>query len=140
MVWGEISRKSINWLNRIVLILFLLINSITVSSQLYLRGEVKDENENPLPNARIMLHSSGYLYYSGSMGSFGITVPQRYDSITVSLSGYQSVTARVDATKYQQIHLKLLQTSLNVQKNRLLSITKNLQLKDRSDVFAGGES
>ena len=140
MVWGEISRKSINWLNRIVLILFLLINSITVSSQLYLRGEVKDENENPLPNARMMLHSSGYLYYSGSMGSFGITVPQRYDSITVSLSGYQSVTARVDATKYQQIHLKLLQTSLNVQKNRLLSITKNLQLKDRSDVFAGGES
>jgi Ca-activated chloride channel homolog len=140
MVWGEISRKSINWLNRIVLILFLFINSITVSSQLYLRGEVKDENENPLPNARIMLHSSGYLYYSGSMGSFGITVPQRYDSITVSLSGYQSVVARVDATTYQQIHLKLLQTTLNVQKNRLLSITKNLQLKERSEVFAGGES
>jgi Ca-activated chloride channel homolog len=140
MVWEETSRESINWLNRIVPILFLLINSITVSSQLYLRGEVKDENENPLPNARIMLHSSGYLYYSGSMGSFGITVPYRYDSITVSLSGYQSVVARVDATKYQQIHLKLLQTTLNVQKNRLLSITKNLQLKDRSDVFAGGES
>jgi Ca-activated chloride channel family protein len=101
---------------------------------------VKDENENALPNARIMLHSSGYLYYSGNMGSFGITVPHRYDSITVSLSGYQTVVARVDATKYQEIHLKLLQTTTYVQKNRLLSLTKNLQLKDRSEELAGGES
>lgn len=127
-------------MNKLVLILFLLINSITASTQLYLRGEVKDENDNPLPNARIMLHSSGYLYYSGNMGSFGITVPHRFDSITVSISGYQSFVARVDATKYQQIHLKLLQTTANVQKNRLLSITKNLTLKDRSQLVASGES
>jgi len=137
---GETSREYINWLNKLVLILFLLIITTTASAQLYLRGEVKDENENALPNARIMLHSSGYLYYSGNMGSFGITVPHRYDSITVSLSGYQSVVARVDATKYQEIHLKLLQTTTYVQKNRLLSLTKNLQLKDRSEELAGGES
>jgi Ca-activated chloride channel homolog len=140
MAWGEISRKYIHWLNKLVLILFLLIITTTASAQLYLRGEVKDENDNPLPNAKIMLHSSGYLYYSGSMGSFGITVLQRYDSITISLSGYQSVVAKVDATKYQEIHLKLLQTTVGVQKNRLLSLTKNLQLKDRSEMFAGGES
>lgn len=140
MVWEEISRKSINLLNKLVLILFLLFNTITASTQLYLRGEVKDENNNPLPNAKILLHSSGYLYYSGSMGSFGINVPDRYDSITVSISGYQSVVTKVDATKYQDIRLKLLQTTLNVQKNRLLSFTKDLQLKDRSNMFAGGES
>ena len=127
-------------MNKLVLILFLLINSITASAQLYLRGEVKDENDNPLPNAKIMLHSSGYLYYSGNMGSFGITVPHRYDSITVSISGYQSFVARVDATKYQDIHLKLLQTTVNVQKNRLLSLTKNLTLKDHTQMFASGES
>src|SRR5688572_24931480 len=140
MVWEEISRKSINWLNKLVLILFLLFNTITASTQLYLRGEVKDENNNPLPNAKILLHSSGYLYYSGSMGSFGINVPGRYDSITVSISGYQSVVAKVDATKYQDIRLKLLHTTLNVQKNRLLSFTKDLQLKDRNNMIAGGES
>lgn len=140
MVWEEISRKSINWLNKLVLILILLFNTITASTQLYLRGEVKDENNNPLPNAKILLHSSGYLYYSGSMGSFGINVPDRYDSITVSISGYQSIVTKVDATKYQDIRLKLLHTTLNVPKNRLLSFTKDLQLKDRSSMIAGGES
>jgi Ca-activated chloride channel family protein len=117
-----------------------LIKTITASTQLYLRGEVKDENNNPLPNAKILLHSSGYLYYSGNMGSFGINVPDRFDSITISISGYQSVVARVDATKYQNIRLKLLHTTLNAQQNRLLSFTKNLQLKDRSNMMAGGET
>jgi Ca-activated chloride channel homolog len=65
-----------------------LIKTVTASSQLYLRGEVKDENNNALPNAKIVLHSTGYLYHSGSMGSFGINVAERFDSITVSLSGY----------------------------------------------------
>ncbi|HUQ67245.1 MAG TPA: von Willebrand factor type A domain-containing protein [Flavitalea sp.] len=126
-------------MNKLVLILVILIHT-SASSQLYLRGEIKDENNNPLPNAKILLHSSGYLYYSGSMGSFGINLPERYDSITISISGYQSVVARVDATKYQDIRLKLLYTTLSVQKNRLLSITKNLQLKDRTNMIAGGET
>ena len=140
MVWEETSRKSINWLNKLVLILVLLIHTFTAFTQLYLRGEVKDENNNPLPNAKILLHSSGYLYYSGSMGSFGINVAGRYDSITVSISGYQSVVAKVDATKYQDIRLKLLHTTVNVQNNRLLSFTKNLELKDRTNFTVGGET
>jgi Ca-activated chloride channel homolog len=139
-VWDETSRKFINWLNKLLLILFLLIKTTTASTQLYLRGEVKDENDNPLPNAKIVLHSSGYLYHSGTMGSFGLNVPQRYDSITVSLSGYQTLTAKVDATKYQDIRLKVLYTTTNVQKNRLLSITKDLQLKDRTNWAMAGET
>jgi len=127
-------------LNKLVLILFLLIKTLTASTQLYLRGEIKDENNHPLPNAKILLHSSGYLYYSGNLGSFGINVPDRFDSITISISGYQSIVARVDATKYQDIRLKLLHTTLNAQQNRLLSLTKNLQLKDRTNMMAGGES
>ena len=140
MVWEETSRQSINLLNKPVLILFLLIKTFTASSQLYLRGEVKDENNNPLPNAKILLHSSGYVYYSGNLGSFGINVPDRYDSITISISGYQTIAERVDATKYQSIRLKLLRTTLNIPQNRLLSFTKNLQLKDRTNMVAGGES
>jgi Ca-activated chloride channel family protein len=106
-----------------------LIKTLTASTQLYLRGEVKDENNNPLPNAKILLHSSGYLYYSGNLGSFGINVPDRFDSITISISGYQSIVARVDATKYQDIHLKLLHTTLNAQQNRLLSLLKIFSLR-----------
>jgi Ca-activated chloride channel family protein len=140
MDWDETSRKYINWLNKLFLILIVLIKTNAAFSQLYLRGEVKDENNAPLANAKILLHSSGYLYHSGSMGSFGINVPDRYDSITISLSGYQTVTARVDATKYQEIKLKVLHTSVNIQQNRLLSFTKDLQLKDRTNRSGSGET
>lgn len=116
----------------------ILTNAAT--AQLYLRGEVKDEHNNPLSNARILLHSTGYLYYSGTAGSFGIITPEKFDSITVSLSGYQPVSLKVDAAKYQYIQLKLLHDKISVQKNRLLSFTKDLQLKDRVNYHVSGES
>jgi Ca-activated chloride channel family protein len=118
----------------------LLFETLTASAQLYLRGEVKDENNNPLTNAKIFLHSTGYLYHSGNMGSFGIITPQKFDSLSVSLAGYQSVSVQVDASKYQEIRLKALYTTSNVSKNRLLSFTKDLQLKDRANWLTSGES
>ncbi|MBL7699535.1 MAG: von Willebrand factor type A domain-containing protein [Chitinophagaceae bacterium] len=123
-----------------MLISVLLIQTAAASAQLYLRGEVKDENNNSLSNAKILLHSSGYLYHSGSMGSFGINLPNRFDSITVSLSGYQTVTVQADATKYLVLQLKVLRTTAVAQQNRLMSFTKDLQLKDRSHWLAGGET
>lgn len=101
---------------------------------------MKDENNNPLTNAKIFLHSTGYLYYSGTAGSFGIITADRFDSITVSLSGYLPVYLKVDAAQYQNIQLKLLSDKMNVQKNRLLSFTKHLELKDRTNWLVSGES
>jgi Ca-activated chloride channel family protein len=117
-----------------------LFATVTSHAQVYLRGEVKDENESPLSNAKIVLHSTGFLYYSGASGAFGIITDSRFDSITVSLSGYHSLSMRVDASKYQQIRLHPLTDKLNVSHNRLLSFTKNLQLKDRTNVHQAGES
>lgn len=138
--WVEIFRKFSNSLNRIVSILILLLFSRAVSGQLYLRGDVKDENGLALANARIVLHSTGYLYYSGSSGGFGIVTEKKNDSITVSLSGYLTVALPVDATQYQQITLHSLPDKVNVQPNRLLSITKNLQFADRSALHQRGET
>lgn len=138
--WDETSRKFINWLNKLLLILLLLIDFATASAQLYLRGEVKDENNIPLANAKILLHSSGYLYHSGSEGSFGIAIPKRFDSVTVSLSGYQTVEAQVDANKYLVLQLRVLRTTATVQHNRLMSFTKDLQLKDRTHWATSGET
>lgn len=101
---------------------------------------MKDENNNPLTNAKILLHSTGYLYYSGNAGSFGIVTAGRFDSITVSLSGYLPVSLKVDAAQYQHVQLKTLSDKVNVQKNRLLSFTKNLELKDRTNWLVSGES
>jgi len=120
--------------------LLLGLQIISASGQAYLRGEVTDEKNAPLANAKIVLHSTGYVYSSGSSGLFGITIPNRMDSITVSMDGYQSVSMEVDASVYQSIVMKPLFTSVTVQKNKLLSFTRNLQLQERQNWRPFGES
>lgn len=127
-------------LNKPLLILFLLFLSVTASAQSYLRGDVSDEQGQPLPNAKILLHSTDYVYHSGSSGSFGIITPNAIDSITVSLTGYQSVSMKVDASEYLSVNLRLLHSTVSLQRNRLLSFTKDLELGQRVNWLASGES
>jgi len=123
------------------ILIFLLIGLYaTVSAQYYLRGEVKDERNNPLPNAKILLHSSKYIYHAGSGGAFGITTSRKIDSITVNMDGYYPISLQLDAAKYQFIILKMLYASADVRKNRLLSFTKNLKPEDRKNWSASGET
>ncbi|MBO9572211.1 MAG: von Willebrand factor type A domain-containing protein, partial [Chitinophagaceae bacterium] len=122
-----------------LLILFLLFAKFS-TAQYYLRGEVRDERNNLLPNAKILLHSTGYLYSSGGSGSFGILTQKKSDSITVSLEGYQPLSMTLDAGSYHTITLKIMHASTSVQKNRLLSFTKDLQLEKREHWLASGES
>src|SRR5579859_6017802 len=83
--------------------LLLLLGSLLFSTsrgQYYLRGEIRDENNGLLPNVKIRLHSSGYLYYSGNTGAFGIPIAQLIDSLTLVADGYEDRTMRVDANEY----------------------------------------
>lgn len=127
-------------MKRSVLIFLLLAIYSTLTAQFYLRGEVKDERNTPLPNAKLRLHSSGYVYYAGTGGSFGITTAKLIDSVTVQMDGYHSQTLLLDASKYQAIRLKMLYASADVRKNRLLSFTKNLRPEDRENWNASGET
>lgn len=123
---------------RLAIIFFLF--SLSAHSQYYLRGDVKDERNTPLPNVKILVHSSGYVYYSGSTGGFGIMLPRVKDSITFSMEGYQPISAKLDAKVYQNITLKPLYTAANTQKKKLLSFTKNLRLEDWQGWSVGGET
>ena len=123
-----------------IFIFFLLAIHIASSAQFYLRGEVKDEKDTPLANARIRLHSSGYIYYSGTGGAFGITTSKKIDSVTIVLNGYLPRSLQIDATKYQSITLKTLYASADIRKNRLLSFTKNLRPEDRENWAVSGET
>lgn len=125
-----------NWL---VIFVFLFVGAPAIS-QHYLRGEVRDERSNPLPNARILLHSSKYLYSSGGSGSFGIMLTAAVDSITISLDGYQTLSLKVQASQYQNIILKSLFATSNVIKSRLVSFTKDLKPEDRRNWSVGGET
>ncbi|HTI09440.1 MAG TPA: hypothetical protein VL832_12815, partial [Puia sp.] len=55
-----------------LLLLLSVLLSLSPRAQYYLRGEIKDQNNSLLPDVKILLHSSGYLYHSGSSGAFGI--------------------------------------------------------------------
>lgn len=123
-----------------IAILLCLITSFITRAQFYLRGEVRDEKNNPLTNARIILHSTGFLYSSGSRGTFGIMTSKNIDSVTVTLDGYQPASLKLESAKYQSITLKTLYAAATVQKNRLLSVTRNLKPEDRRNWTVAGET
>ena len=122
------------------LVIFLFLSCLSTHAQYYLRGEVKDERNVPLTNVKILVHSNGYVYYSGNTGGFGIMLPQSKDSISFNLEGYQSYSAKIDVRNYQNITLKPLYASSNVHKNRLLSFTKDLRLEDWNGWSVGAET
>ena len=95
---------------------------------------------NPLSNAKILLHSNHYVYYSGSSGAFGIITSISTDSVTVSLEGYQPQSLRLSSAGYQVIRLKSLIAAPALRQNRLLSITKNLKEEDRHNWTRSGET
>ncbi len=107
-------------------ILFSLLAGLGLTAQYYLRGEVKDEDNAALPNARILQLSTGYVFYSGSTGTFGIGSSVQNDSVVVSFEGYQAQRLRLSANRYTPIVMKLQQAAGNLHRNKLVSITKDL--------------
>ena len=73
-----------------------------------------------------MLHSTGYLYYSGNLGGFGITLTKETDSLTVTADGYYSADLSVNASKFQKILMKPRFAAAPKPQNRLMSLTRNL--------------
>ena len=59
--------------------------AFTARAQYYLRGEIKDEKNQSLQNAKVLLHSTRHVYYTGSYGGFGITTKTLWDSLTISV-------------------------------------------------------
>lgn len=144
--WAGISRAFISWLNKNIPLKHVIVIIITSfiffpsAAQYYLRGEIKDESNNPLTNAKIQLHSSGDIYYSGGSGGFGIPLSQPQDSLTIMAEGFVTLSLRVDANVYQSIILKLAYHPPEAPKKRLLSLTKNLKPADWKGWTVGSET
>lgn len=114
-------------LKKITHIVFLLLLANFANAQYYLRGEVRDEKNQPLQNAKIFLHTSKQLYYSGSSGGFGITTHTLVDSATISQEGYETKTIKIQSDVWQNFILKVSSSNANKSKPKLISVTKNLQ-------------
>ncbi len=125
---------------KVLITTFFLAFLINVNAQYYIRGEVKDEKDEPLQNVKIYMHSNRLLYTTGITGGFGITTPLLNDSLTFSLQGFETKVVAVKSDVYQTIILKLLSTSSNIQKQKLLSLTTDLEKQTAPNWFVSDES
>ncbi|HVF80937.1 MAG TPA: von Willebrand factor type A domain-containing protein [Flavisolibacter sp.] len=128
-------------MKRIVyMMLPLLFPLLAISQQFYSKGQVKDEGGAPLQNVTMLLHSSGYLYKSGSDGSFGIITPAKIDTLTIFREGYQKEKRTIHADKFNEIVLKKAVVTKNSIPNKLASLTQNLKREEQQLWFNGDET
>lgn len=118
-------------MKRLLIYLLFVFSSLPSFAQYYLRGEIRDEKNNLLPYVKLYLHSAKALYYSGAYGSFGFTAPKEYDSLTLSLDGYVSRTLYIKTNEWQNIKLNISVNTANLNKPRLISVTKDLKQDSR---------
>ncbi|HEX2844957.1 MAG TPA: von Willebrand factor type A domain-containing protein [Chitinophagaceae bacterium] len=125
-------------------ILFYLIWSVGSSvfgQQYYLRGEVKDESGNALQNVVILQPRTGYIYKSGTTGTFGITTNALIDTFQFSLTGYKPERVVANASDFLSVRLKLMPAAANsARPYKLLSLTKGMFKEDHRKWFAGDET
>ncbi|MEO8765817.1 MAG: von Willebrand factor type A domain-containing protein [Ginsengibacter sp.] len=108
---------------KILFTIFFVARICTASGQYYLRGEVKDEKNQPLQNVKIYMPSNRSIYYSGVTGGFGIPSSRLYDSLILTVDGFETKSLNLKTDAYQEITLKILSTSISTQKQKLVSIT-----------------
>ncbi|MBL7743897.1 MAG: von Willebrand factor type A domain-containing protein [Chitinophagaceae bacterium] len=122
------------------IVLFLLISS-SVFSQYYLRGEVKDESGNSLQNVTIINIRTGYVYRSGTLGSFGILTNQQIDTFSFYLDGFRPERAVANADQYLSVKMKLLPSSvINIRRDKLSSLIRNMRRDEQRTWFTGDET
>jgi Ca-activated chloride channel family protein len=101
---------------------------------------VRDDKGQPLQNVRIILRSSGQPYASGIGGAFGVMTSMRVDTMSFSLEGYESLSKPVSTTQYEQVTLKMLPFTANLQRYSLLSMTRSQQQQASRFRMMGEES
>lgn len=105
-----------------------------------MKGQVKDEGGSALQNVTMLLHSSGYLYKSGSDGGFGIMTPAKVDTLTIFREGYQKEKRIIWADKFNDIVLKKTVVIKSTAPNKLSSLTENLARDEQQLWFTGDET
>ncbi|HVZ55094.1 MAG TPA: von Willebrand factor type A domain-containing protein [Chitinophagaceae bacterium] len=128
-------------MKHLVSIWIILLPVLAGAQQYYFRGDVRDDGGRPLQNVNILLQSTGYVYRSGSDGSFGIMGKQPTDSLVLSLDGYEKLTVGVKAATFAQVRLKILSANAStLRRDRLVSVTRNLTRETQREWFAGDET
>ena len=123
-------------------ILALLLFPLSLcAQQYYLRGEIKDEGGNILQNVSILQHKTGYVFRSGTQGTFGILCHNQVDTFSFSFEGYKTEKLLLNADNYASIRMKLLPAgSSSNRRDKLSSLTKDLDKEEQKSWYAGDET
>ena len=122
------------------IILTLLCPMLAVAQQFYVKGQVRDEGGTPLQNVTMLLHSSGFLYKSGSDGTFALLTPERIDTLTIFREGFQKEKRVIRSDKFNDIVLKKAIVIKSTAPNKLASQTQNLKRDEQQLWFTGDET
>ena len=121
--------------------IFLFLSLSVYAQQFYVRGEVTDEAGNILQNVVILQHKTGYVFRSGSAGTFGILSNQQIDTFSFSMQGYRTERLLVNADNYLRVKMKLLPASAtHAHRDKLSSVTKDLEKEIQKTWFTGDET
>ena len=120
--------------------LLFILQAFTANAQYYLRGEIKDEKNQPLQTVKILLQSNKHFYFTDHSGGFGITTNALFDTISISIDGYEAKIMKVKCDEWQNINLKILPSNVNSNKPRLISVTKNLDQTSRKRWYIDEET
>jgi len=110
-------------LKKIFIILSALLLLKNATAQYYIKGDVKDENNQALQNVKIYMPAAGSLYTSGDSGGFGIPSSNLTDSLIFSLDGFVTKSVRFKTNEYLHIILDSLPTNVKTSKSKLVSLT-----------------
>ncbi|MEO6220092.1 MAG: von Willebrand factor type A domain-containing protein [Ginsengibacter sp.] len=110
-------------MQKFLFIACLLTLPVLAQGQYYIRGDIKNEKDQPLQNAKIFMPSTRSIFYSGISGGFGIPGTHLYDSLIVSADGYETKALKIKCDVYQEIKLKMLSANVSIKKQKLVSIT-----------------
>lgn len=114
--------------------------SLASSAQYYLRGDIRDEKKLALNGAKIFVHSTRQIYYSGTYGSFGITTQTLHDTLTISLNGYDQKIVPVKSNEWQNLSLDQNTFAKNGTPTYLSNITKAMGEHPSFSINTGDES
>ena len=121
-------------------IILVVFYPLLATAQHYITGSVKDEWGSPLQNVSIFVHSSGYTFYTGHDGSFGILNSKIIDTLSFQLEGYAKQKLIVNASGSLDVKLKKNAASKSSQGYRLASLTLNLKRETQQQWMLGDET
>jgi Ca-activated chloride channel homolog len=114
--------------------------ALATQAQYYLRGSVRNDKNKPIQYAKVYLHSSKIGYTTDSDGSFGITTKLQHDSITVTMSGYETQVLKLKTDIWQNVTLKTSAETIIKNKPKLISFTKDAARSHRFNAFVSDET